>query len=61
MEFKAFQDYYPDELSHCYSCGRLNSKGLQIKSYWDGEESVAIYVGTQVWFEKNFQHTTAVT
>lgn len=43
MEFKAFQDYYPDELSHCYGCGRLNSKGLQIKSFWDGEESVAIY------------------
>jgi len=43
MEFKAFQDHYPDELSHCYGCGRLNSKGLQIKSFWDGEESVAIY------------------
>lgn len=38
---KAFQDYYPEDLSHCYGCGRLNEKGLQIKSYWDGEESVA--------------------
>jgi acyl-coenzyme A thioesterase PaaI-like protein len=37
---KAFQDYYPDDYSHCYGCGRLNKKGLQIKSYWDGEESV---------------------
>jgi acyl-coenzyme A thioesterase PaaI-like protein len=37
---KAFQDYYPDYSSHCYGCGRLNSAGLQIKSYWDGEESV---------------------
>jgi acyl-coenzyme A thioesterase PaaI-like protein len=36
----AFQDYYPDDSSHCYGCGRLNSAGLQIKSYWDGEESV---------------------
>lgn len=43
MELKAFQDYYPDELSICYGCGRLNSKGLQIKSYWDGKESVTIY------------------
>jgi len=43
MEFKAFQDYYPDELSHCYGCGRLNRKGLQIKSFWDGKESVAVY------------------
>jgi acyl-coenzyme A thioesterase PaaI-like protein len=37
----AFQDYYPDDLSHCYGCGRLNKNGLQLKSYWDGEESVA--------------------
>ena len=40
---KAFQDYYPDALSHCYGCGRLNEHGLQIKSYWDGEESVCIF------------------
>jgi acyl-coenzyme A thioesterase PaaI-like protein len=37
---KAFQDYYPDDVSHCYGCGRLNVHGLQIKSYWDGDESV---------------------
>jgi len=37
---KAFQDYYPDDYSHCYGCGRLNEYGLQIKSYWDGDESV---------------------
>jgi uncharacterized protein (TIGR00369 family) len=40
-KMKAFQDYYPDDISHCYGCGRLNEHGLQIKSYWDGEESVA--------------------
>jgi acyl-coenzyme A thioesterase PaaI-like protein len=40
-EAGAFQDYYPDYLSHCYGCGRLNEHGLQLKSYWDGEESVA--------------------
>jgi acyl-coenzyme A thioesterase PaaI-like protein len=40
-EVRAFQDYYPDELSHCFGCGRLNSHGHQIRSYWDGEESVA--------------------
>jgi acyl-coenzyme A thioesterase PaaI-like protein len=43
MGQKAFQDYYPDELSYCYGCGRLNQHGLQIKSYWDGEESTAVY------------------
>ncbi len=41
MTQKAFQDNYPDELSHCYGCGRLNEHGLKIKSYWDGEQSVA--------------------
>ena len=43
MKQKAFQDYYPDQLSHCYGCGRLNAEGLQIKSYWDGDESVCEY------------------
>jgi len=43
MKQKAFQDYYPDDLSHCYGCGRLNEYGLQIKSYWDGEESVCTF------------------
>lgn len=43
MTQKAFQDYYPDNVSHCYGCGRLNEQGLQIKSYWDGEETVCIY------------------
>lgn len=43
MSEKAFQDYYADEFAHCFGCGRLNEKGLQIKSYWDGEESVCQY------------------
>lgn len=45
MSQKAFQDYYPDHLSYCYGCGRLNEHGLQIKSYWDadGEESLCIF------------------
>jgi len=43
MSEKAFQDYYPDHLSHCYGCGRLNEYGLQIKSYWDGEETVCTF------------------
>jgi acyl-coenzyme A thioesterase PaaI-like protein len=44
MKPKAFQDYYPDDLSYCYGCGRLNERGLQIKSYWDGEETVAKFL-----------------
>jgi acyl-coenzyme A thioesterase PaaI-like protein len=41
MTDTAFQDYYPDDLSYCYGCGRLNEKGLQLKSFWDGDETVA--------------------
>ena len=37
---KAFQDYYPDNVAQCYGCGRLNEHGLQIKSYWEGDETV---------------------
>src|SRR5512143_1182404 len=40
MAQKAFQDNYADQTSHCYGCGRLNEHGLQIKSYWDGDETV---------------------
>jgi len=43
MKEKAFQEYYPDNVSYCYGCGRLNEHGLQIKSYWDGEETVCTY------------------
>ena len=43
MTQKAFQDFYPDQLSYCYGCGRLNEHGLQIKSYWDGDESVCVF------------------
>lgn len=43
MTSTAFQDNYPDELSHCYGCGKHNDHGLQLKSRWDGEETVAEY------------------
>lgn len=41
MVLKAIQDYYPDDVAHCFGCGRLNDKGHQIKSYWDGDETIA--------------------
>jgi len=31
---RAFQDCYPEELSHCYGCGRNNLEGHQLKSFW---------------------------
>ncbi len=44
MPQESFQDQYPDILSHCYGCGRLNEHGYHIKSYWDGDESVAHFL-----------------
>jgi acyl-coenzyme A thioesterase PaaI-like protein len=44
MTEKAIQDYYPDHFAGCYGCGRLNEHGLQIKSYWEGAESVCKFV-----------------
>ncbi len=41
-EKKAFQDIVPKDSSrrHCYGCGADNERGLKIKSYWDGDDSV---------------------
>jgi acyl-coenzyme A thioesterase PaaI-like protein len=37
---QAFQDYYPENVAHCYGCGRLNELGHQIRTVWDGDETV---------------------
>ena len=37
---RAFQDTYPENVAHCYGCGRLNEHGHKIKTYWDGDETV---------------------
>ena len=37
---RAFQDTYPENVAHCCGCGRLNEHGHQIKTYWDGDETV---------------------
>lgn len=29
---------------HCFGCGADNQKGLRLKSYWDGDQSVAQFV-----------------
>ena len=43
MTEDAFQDHYPENVSHCYGCGTMNAKGLQIRTHWEGEESVTRY------------------
>lgn len=41
MNNKAIQDYYPESYAHCYGCGRLNTEGTQLKSYWKDDHAVA--------------------
>lgn len=36
-----FQDFMPGNV--CFGCGRDNHDGLQISSYWDGEEAVCTW------------------
>jgi acyl-coenzyme A thioesterase PaaI-like protein len=40
---RAVQDFYPDDFAHCYGCGRLNHRGLHVRTSWDGEEAVSRY------------------
>jgi len=43
MTQESVQDYYPDQASCCYGCGRLNEHGLRIQSYWDGDDVVCTF------------------
>ncbi|MDO9510366.1 MAG: PaaI family thioesterase [Bacteroidales bacterium] len=43
-EIKAVQDYYPDHFGQCYGCGRLNEVGLQLKTVWNGDETLTLFV-----------------
>ena len=40
---KAFQDHYPENVSHCYGCGSQNQHGHRIRTFWDGDETVTRY------------------
>ena len=44
MTDKAFQDYYPDNVAHCYGCGRLNEHGYWIKTHWEKDKTVTRYL-----------------
>src|SRR6185295_19057480 len=41
MATTALQDLYPDDFSHCYGCGRLNTHGLHVHSIWQDGATVA--------------------
>jgi acyl-coenzyme A thioesterase PaaI-like protein len=38
------QDLYPEDFSHCYGCGRLNTNGLHVKSEWIDGEAIARFI-----------------
>lgn len=48
MNKQAFQDCYPEELSHCYGCGKNNPNGHQLKSYWQHLDEQELSVSTTV-------------
>ncbi len=43
MTRKALQDQWLEWGRQCFGCGRENEHGLQIKSYWEGDETVATW------------------
>ncbi len=44
---KAIQDYYPDHFAQCYGCGRLNEQGHQLKTIWDGDETLSVFTPSE--------------
>lgn len=43
MSDVSIQDKWPEEATFCWGCGKNNEHGLQLKSYWDGKETVATW------------------
>jgi acyl-coenzyme A thioesterase PaaI-like protein len=41
---RAIQDHYPEDVAHCYGCGRLNEHGHRIRTFRDGDEAVARFL-----------------
>jgi len=48
MNKQAFQDCYPEELSHCYGCGKNNNDGHQLKSYWQHLDEADLLTSTTI-------------
>lgn len=40
---QAIQDNYSERFAHCYGCGPANPHGMHIKSYFDGDGTIARY------------------
>src|SRR5579871_1239225 len=40
----AIQDLYPEDVAHCFGCGRSNPHGHRLKSHTEGDEVVAHFM-----------------
>lgn len=49
MPQQAFQDLWPEIYSQCFGCGRNNEQGLQIKSFWDGDETICTWIPKEIY------------
>jgi acyl-coenzyme A thioesterase PaaI-like protein len=43
MSEEYIQDLWPEEGTFCWGCGKNNKHGLQLKSYWENDETVATW------------------
>jgi acyl-CoA thioesterase FadM len=48
MDSAAIQDTYPDDVAHCYGCGRLNEHGLPALRYVTGSLQVDYLAPTPI-------------
>jgi acyl-coenzyme A thioesterase PaaI-like protein len=60
MNEQAFQDYYPEELSHCYGCGKNNQDGHQLKSFWQHLDQQNLPASTTVAYCTPNEKYTAI-
>jgi len=44
MNEKSIQDEWPEHATYCWGCGKNNTHGLQLKSYWSSDETIAEFI-----------------
>ncbi|MFX1561117.1 MAG: PaaI family thioesterase [Promethearchaeota archaeon] len=43
MAEEYIQDLWPEEVTFCWGCGKNNKHGLQLRSHWEDDETVAVW------------------
>lgn len=44
MTDTTIQDEWPESATFCWGCGKNNPHGLQLKSYWQDDETIATFI-----------------